>query len=153
MSSTRAELYAVLEALHIVAPLHKDEYFFAVSQASLYALLSTFPMECDLVNKCLDLIHAPEGAGATAHFIRIPSHVGIPLNEKADRLTQCAFQDDTVDPGTGYTLGYVKSSIKDFIHTISDQLELCCHRGSGSSLHYVRCRVSISQYNLCKLPL
>ncbi|MPC60105.1 hypothetical protein E2C01_054142 [Portunus trituberculatus] len=55
------------------------------------------------------------GAGATVHFTWIPSHVGIPLNEKPDRLAQCALQDDTVDPGIEYTLGYVKISIKDFV--------------------------------------
>ncbi|MPC21644.1 hypothetical protein E2C01_014637 [Portunus trituberculatus] len=38
MSSTRAELYAVLEALHIVAPLHMNVYFFIDSQVALYAL-------------------------------------------------------------------------------------------------------------------
>ncbi|MPD02221.1 hypothetical protein E2C01_097788 [Portunus trituberculatus] len=43
MSSTRAELYAVLEALHIVAPLHENVYFFIDSQAALYALQSTSP--------------------------------------------------------------------------------------------------------------
>ncbi|MPC09908.1 hypothetical protein E2C01_002527 [Portunus trituberculatus] len=100
MSSTRAELYAVLEALHIVAPLHENIYFFVDSQAALYALQSTSPMGCNLVTKCLDLIHALEGAGATVHFTWIPSHVDIPLIEKADRLAQCALQDDTVDPGT-----------------------------------------------------
>ncbi|MPC34843.1 hypothetical protein E2C01_028245 [Portunus trituberculatus] len=109
------------------------------SQAALYALQSTSPMDCDLVNKCLDLIHALQGAGATVHFTWIPSHVGIPLIEKADRLAQCALQDDTVDPGTEHTLDYVKSSIKNFVHSsISDQLEFCCHRGSGTSLHYAR---------------
>ncbi|MPC33495.1 hypothetical protein E2C01_026847 [Portunus trituberculatus] len=68
ISSTRAELYAVLEALHIVAPLHMNVYFFVDSQAALYALQSTFPMDCDLVNKCLDLIHALEDAGGMVHF-------------------------------------------------------------------------------------
>ncbi|MPC86695.1 hypothetical protein E2C01_081531 [Portunus trituberculatus] len=81
-------------------------------QAALYALQSTSPMDCDLVNKCLDLIHALDDAGATVHFTWIPSHVGIPLNEKTDRLAQCALQNNTMDPGTEYTLGYVKSNIK-----------------------------------------
>ncbi|MPC98187.1 hypothetical protein E2C01_093543 [Portunus trituberculatus] len=49
-----------------------------------------------------------------------------------DRLAQCALQDDAVDPSTEYTLGYIKSNVKDFVHSsISDQLELCYHRGSG----------------------
>ncbi|MPC59190.1 hypothetical protein E2C01_053206 [Portunus trituberculatus] len=64
------------------------------------------------------------GAGATVHFTWIFFHVGIPLNEKADRHAHCAFLDDTVDPGTEYTPGYVKSNVKDFVHSsISDQLE------------------------------
>ncbi|MPC57377.1 hypothetical protein E2C01_051356 [Portunus trituberculatus] len=109
----------------------------------IYVYLQRCPtlheVNSDLVNKCLHLIHALEGAGATVHFTWIPSHVGIPLNEKADRLAQCTLQDGTVDPGTEHTLGYVKSSITDFVHnSISDQLELCCHRGSGTSLHYAR---------------
>ena len=46
--------------------------------------------------------------------------------------------DDTVDPGTEYTLGYIKSSIKDFVHsTIGDQLDPCFHRDSGNSFHYI----------------
>ncbi|MPC13547.1 hypothetical protein E2C01_006285 [Portunus trituberculatus] len=68
MSSTRPELYAVLEVLHIVAPFHKNVYFFIDSQAVMYALQPTSPMDCDLVNKCLDLIHALEGAGATGNL-------------------------------------------------------------------------------------
>ncbi|XP_063848254.1 uncharacterized protein LOC135093209 [Scylla paramamosain] len=50
MSSTRAELYSLLEALHIVAPLHKDVYFYVGNQAALYALQSTSPMDCDLIH-------------------------------------------------------------------------------------------------------
>ncbi|MPC44357.1 Proline synthase co-transcribed bacterial [Portunus trituberculatus] len=117
--------------------LRMNVYFFIDSQAALYALQSTSPMDCDIVNKCLDLIHTLEGAGNTVHFTWIPSHVGIPLNEKADRLAQCAILNDTVDPDIQYTLGYAKSSTKDLVHnSISDQLELYCHRGSGTSLHY-----------------
>ncbi|MPC58047.1 hypothetical protein E2C01_052040 [Portunus trituberculatus] len=68
MSSTRVELYAVLEAFRIVAPLHKISGCFVSSSIHL-------PMDCDLVNKCLDLMHALEGAGATIHFTWIPSHM------------------------------------------------------------------------------
>ncbi|MPD05525.1 hypothetical protein E2C01_101272 [Portunus trituberculatus] len=32
-------------------------------------------MDCDLVNKCLDLIHTLEGAGAMVHFTWIPSQL------------------------------------------------------------------------------
>ncbi|MPC59891.1 hypothetical protein E2C01_053920 [Portunus trituberculatus] len=56
---------------------------------------------------------------------------------KADCLAQCALQDDTVDPGTEYTMAYVKSSIKDFVHSINDQLELI--RPVGESRAAQRC--------------
>ncbi|MPC47235.1 hypothetical protein E2C01_040976 [Portunus trituberculatus] len=53
------------------------------------------------------------------------------------RLAQCALEDATVDPGPEHPLGCVKSAIKDFVHSsISDQLELWCHRGCGTSVHY-----------------
>ncbi|MPC71733.1 hypothetical protein E2C01_066019 [Portunus trituberculatus] len=125
-----------LQAIHYVQDLCLPQLaplwlHFHCYVTALYTLQSTFPMDCDLVNKCLDLIHALKGAGAMVHFTWIPSHMGIPLNEKPDCLAQCALKDDTVDHGTEYTL--------DFVHrNISDQLELCCHRGSSTSLHYAR---------------
>ncbi|MPC97601.1 hypothetical protein E2C01_092921 [Portunus trituberculatus] len=60
MFSIRAEVHAVLEALHIVAPLHETVYFYIDNQAALYALQSTSPMDCDLLKKCLDLIYTLE---------------------------------------------------------------------------------------------
>ena len=55
--------------------------------------------------------------------------MGILFKEKVDHLAQGALQDDTMDPGPEYTLDYVNSSIKDFVHsTIGNQLDLCCHR-------------------------
>ncbi|MPC69442.1 hypothetical protein E2C01_063667 [Portunus trituberculatus] len=102
---------------------------------ALYTLQFTSPLDYDLVNKCLDLIKALEGAGTTVHFTWIPSHVGILLNEKADRLPQLCPSRRHSNPGTEYTLGYVKNSIKDFVHSsISHQLEHCCHRGSGTKV-------------------
>ncbi|MPC32495.1 hypothetical protein E2C01_025806 [Portunus trituberculatus] len=77
LSSTRAELYTVVEVLHIVAPLYKDVYFFVDSQTTLYALQSTSPMDYYFVNNCLGLIHTLEGAGAMVHFTWIRSHVGV----------------------------------------------------------------------------
>ncbi|MPD05107.1 hypothetical protein E2C01_100834 [Portunus trituberculatus] len=50
------------------------------------------PMDCDLVNKCVDLIHSLEGADATVHFIWIPSRGSIPLNEKQTTLLSVPYK-------------------------------------------------------------
>ncbi|KAK4312706.1 hypothetical protein Pmani_015891 [Petrolisthes manimaculis] len=138
LSSTRAELYAILQALHTVIALNKDVYIFVDSQAALYELLSTSPCDCDLVNKCFVAIDGLEQSGARVQFVWIPSHVGIKFNERADFLARQALQDDTVDPGAEYTLGYIRNKIKTYVsNTITDQLEHCCIIGSTSSRHYV----------------
>ncbi|MPC35008.1 hypothetical protein E2C01_028415 [Portunus trituberculatus] len=92
MFMTKLSKYPDVHAIHV----------YCDGQAALYALQSTSPMDCDLLNKCLDLIHALEGDGAMVHFTWISSHVGIPLNEKAEHLAQCGLRDATVDPGTEY---------------------------------------------------
>ncbi|MPC56922.1 hypothetical protein E2C01_050889 [Portunus trituberculatus] len=77
-SSTRAELYyAVLEALfwrHLSIRM-----FISLLTVRLHCMpfILSLPLECDLVNKCLDFIHGLEGAGATVHFTWIPSHEAI----------------------------------------------------------------------------
>ncbi|XP_045123589.1 mucin-7-like [Portunus trituberculatus] len=95
-------------------------------------------MDCDLVNKCLDLIHTLEGTGAMVHFIWIPSHVVIPLNEKADRLAQCALQDDTVDLGTEYTL---RAQCLDKIKEGTKIPPRCCNCGDDHNVHSTLCTV------------
>lgn len=117
LSSTRAELYGILEALHIVASSLKDVFFFVDSQAALRGLLSHAPADCDLVTRCLKIIGNIEDTGARVHFTWVPSHVGILFNEKADRLAQLALQDDAVKPGPEYTMQYVKRGLKDFVNS------------------------------------
>ena len=147
LSSTRAELYAILESLHAVMALQKDVYLFVDSQAALLELLSPFPTDCDLVNRCLNSIRALEAAGARVHFTWVPSHVGIQHNEKADCLARQALQDNSVDPGTEYTLSFVQTRIKDYFSaSIATQLGRCCAHGSTSSVHYV------SVANHCAYP-
>ncbi|MPD06614.1 hypothetical protein E2C01_102435 [Portunus trituberculatus] len=71
MSSTTPELYAVLEARRSTLwRLSITMFISLLSQAALYALQSTSPPPpwTNLVDKCVNLIHALEGAGATVHF-------------------------------------------------------------------------------------
>ncbi|KAK4315482.1 hypothetical protein Pmani_013397 [Petrolisthes manimaculis] len=61
----------------------------------------------------------------------------IQLNNKADLLARNALQDDTLNPGAEYTLGFLKNKVKAYVsNTITDQLEHCCYVGSTSSRHY-----------------
>ena len=139
LSSTRAELYGILEALHIVAPSLKDVFFFVDSQAALRGLLSPAAADCDLVTRCLRIISNIEGTGARVLFTWVSSHVGILFNEKAHSLAQLALQDDAVDPGPEYTMQYVKRSLKEFVNSsITNDLMQGCDEGSSSCLHYVR---------------
>ena len=81
----------LLWRLSILLCLSLRMYIFDDSQATMYALQSTCPMDCYLVRSLIshDLIHALEGAAdVRVHFTWVPSHVGILFNEKADRIAQ-----------------------------------------------------------------
>ncbi|MPC62923.1 hypothetical protein E2C01_057014 [Portunus trituberculatus] len=128
MSSIRAELYAVLEAFNIVAPLHNNVYFIVDSQAALYVFQSTSSMDCDLVNECLDLIHAQESAGATVISHGYPLMWVSHLMKRQTPLPNVPFKTTTQWTLALSTLWAMLrvALINDLVHSISDQLELCC---------------------------
>ncbi|XP_050725085.1 uncharacterized protein LOC127002873 [Eriocheir sinensis] len=139
LSSTRAELHAILESLHITVALWKTVYLFDDSQSALYALLSSSPSDCDIVNRCLSALSLLERCGATAHFIWVPSHVGLPHNEKADRLVRAASDDLIVHPSVEYTYNYVKNRLRSLVsESVTNQLALRCQDGSPSRIHYAQ---------------
>ena len=53
LSSTKAVLYGILEALHIVTTFVKNVFLFVDSQAALRSLISPAPTSYDIVKKCL----------------------------------------------------------------------------------------------------
>ena len=139
LSSTRAELYAILEGLFITASLgRKNVYFFVDSQSAFHELISSSPTDCDIVNRCLAILGMLKSNGVEVHFTWLPSHVGIPFNEKADRLARAAVENVTVIPDSEYTFNFIKNKLKCSIETtITEQLAACCYNDSQSSLHYV----------------
>ena len=122
-------------------------YLFVDSQCALYELMSSAPNDCDLVTKCLRLLSLFKNNDVHVHFTWVPSHVGIPLNEKADHLARMAILEPVDNPGADYTYSYVRAKLRSFVAaTVDDQLASCYHAGSPSSIHYVH--VS----NLCTFP-
>ena len=138
LSSTRAELYAMLEGLQIVLPLGKDVYFFVDSQGALYSLLSPSPADCDLINKCLGVIDLLERDNLRVCFTWVPSHVGISHNEKADVLARHSLTEDIADCPVEHTYNNIKGQFKRHVcSTIAHNLDTCYGKGSPSSVHYV----------------
>ena len=80
-------MYGILEALHIAATSLDIP-------TVLRSLISPATTDCDIVNKFLSVIGNFKEGGASVHFTWVPSHVGIPFNEKANNLAQLTFQDD-----------------------------------------------------------
>ena len=138
LSSTRAELYAILEGLRVVCPFGKDVFFFVDSQGALYELLSASPCDWDIVQQCLHAIDSLERDKHRVHFTWVPSHVGIPFNEKADALARCALFIPVEGPPEEYTFSFVKGKLRLNTHgTIDSDIVTSYERGSPSSIHYV----------------
>ncbi|MPC85850.1 hypothetical protein E2C01_080648 [Portunus trituberculatus] len=118
MSMTKLSKYSNVQAIHVYCDGSVNDSRSGcglfILRLHLYALQSTSPMNCDPVDKCLDLIHALEGAGATVHFTWIPSHVGVLLNEKA--LLNVSFKT------TQWTLALSRPHGKHDLYTLIDHL-------------------------------
>lgn len=137
LSSTRAELYAILEGLHVVSGMGKNVYFFIDSQSALYELVSSSPADCDIVNRCLTVIHSMQKINLQNYFIWIPSHIGLYCNEKVDSLARQAVREIHNVPDIECTYRYIKSIVRATVTTsIDDDLNLCCEMGSASSRHF-----------------
>ena len=137
LSSTRAELYAIFEALCVTVALGKPVYLFVDSQSALYELKSSSPVDCDIVNLCLELLRQFQRLNLQVHFTWVPSHVGIHFNELADRLARDATLEPSGSSGAEYTYSYVKNRIRSHMtNIVSTQLASSYLAGSPSSIYY-----------------
>ena len=86
-----AELYALLAALTCVLTnsLHKKFVIFSDSLSSLKAIESIIPPNT-LAYRVRYHCHLLKQKGKDIRFVWVPSHVGIPGNEKADKLAKRA---------------------------------------------------------------
>ena len=145
LSSTRAELYVILEGLQIVLPLGKDAYFFVDSQGALYSLLSPCPADGDLTNKCVGVIDLLERDNLRVHFTWLPSHVGIPLHEQADDLARHSLTEDIATCPIDHTYNNIKGQLRHHVcSTIAYNPDTCYENGSPTSIMHMSPRPAAS---------
>ena len=92
ITSTQAELYGTYVALRNVKDKGKDAHIFVDSRAALDSLNSHIPVYAEIVTLCKSLMKRIRVTSQS-----IPSHVGVPPNEKADVLAKCGAEKDVID--------------------------------------------------------
>ena len=137
-STTTAELQAIYEGLLIASLKGKDIYVFVDSQSALLSLNSVHNVNDALVSKCKAIIFELKNAGHIVQFMWIPSHIGICLNETADKLAKEALNKDPTDSEITMSFSRVKGVLAsrrrqwDYEHIVK-----IMDSGSESMKHYV----------------
>ena len=90
VSSTHAELLAIVSGLRLVHDRGKDLYVFVDSQSALSSLSSKTPLHEDITEQCRSLVSSMEQRGHRVQFEWIPSHIGLTHNERVDRMANAA---------------------------------------------------------------
>ena len=62
--------------------------------------------------KCKSLIYKLISFGCSVKFTWIPSHIGINLNELADRLAKNGVNKDDIDEAVSMSMGKIKGMIR-----------------------------------------
>lgn len=112
ISSTQAELWAILTALKEIEIINKDSYFFVDSRGALDSLNSKNPVFDHIVGECRLIAHRLRGQGRVIAFVWIPSHVDVTFNEAVDEIAKGTTRKHEVDIQCMRTLKQAKSNIK-----------------------------------------
>ncbi|KAG0718886.1 hypothetical protein GWK47_051610 [Chionoecetes opilio] len=113
ISSTQAELSAILLGLGKVKDGGGDTYLYVDSRGALKFFRSPHPVYEEIVNECMGILQGIEGTGISVTFIWVPSHVGITLNERVDDIAKQATFRDSVDIQGTLSMRQVKTQIRD----------------------------------------
>ena len=103
-----AELSAILEAVtHAAATSHSSVTIITDSRSSIQAISKPFT-----TNPIINKIHAKLHSSEKSFFLCwVPSHVGVPGNEEADRLARAATTDPHIQPSP-LTRDDIKSKVR-----------------------------------------
>ena len=131
VSSTQAELYAIYVALCEVHTEDKDVRIFVDSRAALESLNSRRPEYAEIVSLCKALLKK-----INATFYWIPSHVGIPQNERADVLAKSGAEKDEIDVICHLSIRQIRSVVRKEQYCISRSRMMREHANSSTFKHY-----------------
>ena len=113
-SSTQAELMAMLLALTHINKRGNNSLIISDSIAALQSLNNSKDSSHEkLVNEIKKKLRKVYLKDINVKFIWVPSHVGIPGNERADKLAKQAAAKDTVDYNLGLSLKQIKTRIRE----------------------------------------
>lgn len=137
-SSTQVELCSIIFALRHLQKGESDVWIFSDSRGALEALNSNRRGGLtDLVLQCKDLI-ANISRERAITFMWVPAHVGIPGNERADRLAKEGAGKDGVDVDLRKTLPQIKTIIRNVQQENAKSEVLIKAERSGTLRHYIR---------------
>ena len=89
-----SELYAIYFALKYLLHLPSSSFTIFTDSRSSLSLISSFSSPHPLVRKIQDWLFRLSARRKKVHFCWIPSHVGIPGNDKVDSLARTALSQD-----------------------------------------------------------
>lgn len=113
VSSTLAELCAILYGLLEIRGGKGDVHFFVDSRSALESLVSKNPVCKDIADQCRAILNDLEKSKRKITFTWIPSHVGIINNERADKLAKLGTERESIDLNIMQSLKQIKTTIQE----------------------------------------
>lgn len=138
VSSTQAELQAILCSLRMIHRGEGNVHLFSDSQGALESLNSRQPVYKTLVLQCKEIINDLYNEGRLVKFMWIPSHVGIFYNERVDAIAKAATQKSSIDEVCYLTLRQLKTKMRKTMNVKEQALLQVKYNTSFTMQHYIR---------------
>lgn len=138
VSSTLAELCAILYGLLEIRNGRGDVHFFVDSRSALESLVSRNPVHNDIADQCRAILTDLKKRERKITFTWIPSHVGIINNERADKLAKLGTEKEIIDLECMQSLKQLKSMIQEKQN--KEEIKMVESRYSNSETfgHYIK---------------